>query len=127
MISMSSEEANPRQCMPGYPNKNIIQPQWISGIVKGLIVLNLLDSIFTLIWVRTGVAEESNIFLENLVNENALCFMLVKVALVSLGSLLLWRYRHHLFAVIGLFLAFTTYLMVTIYHLHFLNLLAQLI
>ncbi len=93
---------------------------WLNVIVKALIVLNFIDSIFTLIWVRTGIAQESNILLKNLVNENAVVFMFVKIALVSLGSLLLWRCRRCLFAIGSLFLVFMIYLFLFFYHLQFL-------
>ena len=32
--------------------------RWLEGIVKVTLVLNLLDAIFTLIWVRLGLASE---------------------------------------------------------------------
>lgn len=91
-------------------------------LVKALNVLNLIDSIFTLFWVNSGVAEEANIFLKDLVEENALLFIIVKIALVSMGSLLLWRFKWRFLALAGLILVFTTYSFVFIYHLHILNL-----
>jgi hypothetical protein len=34
--------------------------RWLHGIVKTVLVLNLLDAIFTLVWVRFGYAREAN-------------------------------------------------------------------
>ncbi len=96
---------------------------WLNSIVKAVLVLNLLDSVLTLIWVNTGIAEEANIFLRDLVNNSPVTFMFVKISLVSLGSLLLWRFRRHPFAVAGLFLVFIAYSAIFVYHLHFLSLL----
>jgi len=97
----------------------------LHDVIKALLVLNLLDSIFTLVWVHSGFAEEANILLRELVATNAVAFMCVKVALVSLGALLLWRYRKHAVAVAGLMLVFITYVCLFIYHLHFLPLLTS--
>ncbi len=97
--------------------------QLLNSITKAVIVLNLFDSLLTLLWVRIGVAEEANILLRSLVSQNAVLFMCVKVALVSLGSSLLWRYRRHLLAELGIFLVFFVYSGVLLYHMHFLHLL----
>lgn len=98
---------------------------WLHDVIKALLVLNLFDSIFTLVWVYSGIAEEANILLRELVATNAVAFMFVKVALVSLGALLLWRYRTHTVAVAGLMLVFIAYVCLFIYHLHFLPLLTS--
>jgi hypothetical protein len=95
----------------------------IYSIVKGIIILNLLDTVFTLIWVKKGIAEEANIILKNIVNNSPVGFVFVKIVLVSFGSLLLWRYRSHPFAIIGLVFAFIIYSLVLIYHMHYVNLL----
>jgi hypothetical protein len=43
------------------------QLRWLDGIVKAVIVLNLLDIVFTLYWVGEGWAEEANLLLQNMV------------------------------------------------------------
>ncbi len=125
-IRMTNKETNSAQRIFPFSVEKAQQFQWLYRIVKAVIILNLLDSIFTLIWIRTGVAEEANIFLKNLASDNAVVFMFVKIGLVSLGSLILWRYRRHPFAVTGLFLVFMTYSLVLIYHLQFLSLMIRL-
>jgi len=91
--------------------------EWLGGIAKGLLVLNLLDGVFTLVWVEYFGAEELNILLADLVYDDALLFMLVKLTLVSLGTLFLWRNRHNFLAVISIFAAFFGYYLVLLIHL----------
>ena len=102
------------------------QFRWLYGIVKAIIVLNVLDAIFTLVWVQAGLAKEANVFLQDLVSNNTILFMVVKLVLVSLGSFLLWRYRKHPFAVVGLFFVFMVYYYLLLYHLSFLRLIRVL-
>ncbi len=93
--------------------------QWLYGIAKWLLVLNLLDGAFTLIWVEHFGADEANILLRDLVHDSPLLFMLVKLALVSLGTLFLWRNRNNFLAVVSLFVAFYAYYLVLLIHLQY--------
>lgn len=93
--------------------------QWLDGIVKAVIVLNLLDILFTLGWVGFGHVEEANLLLVNLVRDHPILFVLAKISLVSLGSFLLWKHRGHPLAVVGIFLVFGLYYYVLLYHLRF--------
>lgn len=93
--------------------------RWLYAIAKWVLVLNLLDGVFTLIWVQYFGAAERNFMLSDLVETNALLFMLVKLTLVSLGTLFLWRYRSNALAVISMFLAFFSYYLVLLVHLEY--------
>ena len=93
--------------------------RWLHNIVKVVLLLNLVDAIFTLFWVKTGLAVEANVLLRTPVEEHPLAFVLIKITLVSLGSLLLWKRRHHALAVVGLFVVFLVYYAVLLYHLRF--------
>jgi hypothetical protein len=93
--------------------------RWLQGIVKTVLVLNLLDAIFTLVWVRWGFAREANLMIDRLVDQNAVGFIGVKMSLVGMGSWLLWQRRHHATAVIAIFIAFLTYYMVLLYHVQY--------
>jgi hypothetical protein len=95
------------------------QFRWLGGIVKAVLILNLLDAVFTLIWVRAGLAREANALMRELVNEHAVLFVVTKLGLVSLGSLLLWRWRERAGAVVAIFLAFLAYYLVLLYHLQY--------
>ncbi len=94
---------------------------WLGGIVKALQILNLLDAVFTLFWVSTGLAKETNVLLQNLVSEDPVLFVVVKISLVSLGSFLLWRRRRRPVAVIALIFVFMVYYYVLLVHLRFMS------
>src|SRR5436190_16146285 len=83
--------------------------RWLHGIVKTVLVLNLLDAIFTLVWVRWGFAREANLMIDKLVEGHAVAFVAVKVGLVGMGSWLLWQRRDHATAVVAIFIAFLAY------------------
>lgn len=91
--------------------------EWLNAIVKWIIVLNLIDGVFTLIWVEYFQAEELNVMMRDLLYSSALLFMLVKLTLVSLGTLFLWRNRSNALAVTCLFIAFFCYYLVLLIHL----------
>lgn len=69
------------------------QFRWLHGIVKAVLVLNLVDAVLTLLWVHLGLAVEANTLIDELVNENAPLFVSVKLALVGMGSWLLSTLR----------------------------------
>lgn len=85
------------------------QFKWLEGVIAALFILSVLDGVMTLIWVFTGVARESNPFMDYLIWLHPAAFMVVKIALVALGALLLYRLRTNRLAVIGIFVAFIIY------------------
>ncbi len=98
------------------------QFRWLLGIVKVILGLNLLDAMFTLVWINAGFAREANPLLANFVLEQPVVFSIIKLSLVALGSLLLWRYRLRPLAVVGIFVAFLVYYLLLLYHIGFLSL-----
>lgn len=99
--------------------------RWLHGIVAVVLILNLVDAILTLFWVGAGFAREANPLLSELVTRHPVGFAVVKLGLVSLGSLLLWRLRHRPLAVIGIFCGFVVYYVLLLHHLSFLSLLLR--
>ena len=95
---------------------------WLLGIVKVVLALNLLDAIFTLIWVNAGLAREANPLLAEIVHDHPVSFAVVKLGLVAGGSYLLWRNRFRPLAVIGIFAVFLVYYMLLLYHVGYLSL-----
>jgi hypothetical protein len=93
--------------------------RWLQGIVKVILIFNLIDALFTILWIYSGVANESNPLLAELVKDYPVIFAVVKFALVSLGSILLWRFRYRPLAIISIFLAFLTYYCLLLYHIRF--------
>lgn len=98
------------------------QFRWLHGIVKLVVVLNLLDAVFTLVWVWAGLARELNPLMRDLVHGNPVAFAVVKLGLVGGATLLFWRLRHRPLAVIAIFLAFLVYWALLIAHIGFLSL-----
>lgn len=101
------------------------QLSWLKGVVVAVLVLNGLDAVFTLVWVRAGLAVEANSLMRDLVENNAFLFIATKLGLVTLGSLFLWRQRTHPIAVIAIFAAFLAYYFVLLYHLQYSSLLIR--
>jgi formate hydrogenlyase subunit 3/multisubunit Na+/H+ antiporter MnhD subunit len=94
--------------------------RWLQGIVVAVLFLNALDALFTLHWLKSGLAEEVNPLLSEIAESHPISFMSLKLGLVSLGSWLLWSYRHRPLAVIAIFLAFIVYYSIVLYHIGFL-------
>lgn len=95
------------------------QFRWLEGIVKAVLVMNLLDAILTLFWVRAGLAREANTLLDELVSDDALLFVAVKLSLVGMGSWLLWRRRSSPVAVVAIFVAFVAYYAILVQHVSY--------
>lgn len=87
--------------------------RWAACLV---IVLNMLDAVWTLTFVRLGAADEGNPLMDQALSYGPLLFMLAKLTLVSLSVLLLWRLRHRRAATVGLFSAAMTYMVICGYH-----------
>ena len=90
---------------------------WLKGVVIALLVLNLFDGAFTIYWIFSGMATEANPFMAELINRSPVLFIVGKLALVFLGSYLLWHQRRRAMSVVALFLVFMIYYFVLIYHL----------
>jgi hypothetical protein len=89
----------------------------IFRVAAALLILNLLDGIFTLAAVHAGAASEANPLMAASMSWGSLHFILIKTALVSAGVLLLWRRRNRALAVAGLYAVTALYAGVLAYHL----------
>jgi hypothetical protein len=89
----------------------------MSVAAAAVIVLNLADAVFTLLYVHTGLAREANPFMESALGGGSVTFMITKLALVSLGVLLLVRLHPRRAASIGLIGAAVAYSTLFVYHL----------
>jgi hypothetical protein len=92
------------------------QYRWLKGILAAILSLNVIDAAVTLFWVSTGRASEANPLMAPLLDANAVVFVLVKLSLVMLGVLLLWRLRRHPLAVVGILLVFVAYYVALLLH-----------
>jgi Domain of unknown function (DUF5658) len=71
-------------------------------IAAGVLILNLLDAVLTLTVVHAGAATEANPLMAVSLGWGGLWFILIKLALVSLGVQLLWNLRRVRLAAIAL-------------------------
>jgi hypothetical protein len=86
----------------------------LAGLV---VVLNLLDALWTLCFVEAGVADEANPVMASALGHGPVGFMFVKLALVSLSVMLLYRLRHRRSANVALYSGAAAYGLVVCYHL----------
>jgi hypothetical protein len=72
--------------------------------------LNLLDGLLTIFWVRTGVATESNQLMARLLDMGDGPFLLVKIGIGLLASVVLLRWSNRRLARYGLTVALAVYI-----------------
>ena len=63
------------------------------SMLGAILVMNLLDAIFTLVWVEGGFTEELNPIMVEALSLGPVAFMTLKLSLVSLAVWLLWIRR----------------------------------
>ena len=89
----------------------------VAAAAAAILVLNLIDAVFTLAYTQAGLAVEGNPLMEVVLSRTPVGFVMVKMAIVSLGVLLLWRLQRRRAAVIGMMGAATAYFCLFVYHL----------
>lgn len=75
-----------------------------------LFALNLLDALLTIVWVRTGVATESNQLMASLLDIGNGPFLMVKIAMGAVTALVLMRWGSRPLARYGVAVALAVYL-----------------
>lgn len=90
------------------------------GLAIGVLVLNLLDALFTLIYMQLHLAEEANPLMSLAYRGSPVWFVAAKLGLVQLGLLVLFANRQNGLARLGLSGATVIYSGVVSYHLVFL-------
>ena len=75
-----------------------------------LFVLNLLDGLLTIIWVRNGIATESNQLMARLLDMGDAPFLIVKIGIGLLAAVVLLRWRHRPLARYGVAVALAVYI-----------------
>jgi hypothetical protein len=94
-----------------------VNPRWLRRIASVIVVLNLVDAIFTLLYTSGHLAREGNPLMQGVLAASPVMFMITKLSLVSLCVFMLWRYGHRFTAVIGLIGATVMYVILIGYHL----------
>ena len=75
-----------------------------------LFALNLLDAVLTLVWVRTGVATESNQLMASLLDIGDTPFLLTKIAIGAIAAIVLSRFGSRRLARYGVTVALAVYI-----------------
>ena len=82
-----------------------------------LFALNLLDAVLTLVWVRSGVATESNQLMASLLDIGDTPFLLAKIAIGTIAAIVLSRFGSRRLARYGLSVALAVYIALMGIHL----------
>jgi hypothetical protein len=80
------------------------------------IIMSGYDAVATMHHIGRGVAAEGNPLMESLIEQHALLFFFVKMALTAFCLFVCYNYSHLKTARLGIKLAFGIYIMVSAYH-----------
>lgn len=75
-----------------------------------LFALNVLDALLTIVWVRSGVATESNQLMASLLDIGNWPFLIVKIAIGAVAAIVLSRWGNKTLARYGLAIALAVYI-----------------
>ncbi len=75
-----------------------------------LFALNLLDALLTIVWVRSGIATESNQLMASLLDIGNAPFLGVKIAIGAAAAVVLMRWSNRPLARYGMIVALAIYL-----------------
>ncbi len=81
-----------------------------------LILLVTADGLLTISGINLGFMAEANPFIDSQIKSTPWLMILIKLALVSLGSLILWIRRENRLAIAGMNLLLTAYSLLIFYH-----------
>lgn len=86
--------------------------------VAALFLLNAFDAGMTLFWVKKGIAEEANQFMNYLLMQNgAASFLVFKIAIGLLAAVCFYRWAHLPAARLGLKIALGVYFVIFAIHI----------
>jgi len=76
----------------------LVQEEALENALRLVVLLNLMDALYTLAWVHWGWASEANPVMAGAMDMGPAIFILSKIALVSLSVHVLWSNRDKLLA-----------------------------
>ncbi len=82
-----------------------------------LFMLNLLDALLTIVWVRSGVAPEGNHMMANVLDLGDFPFLVVKLSMGAITAFVLLRWGYMKMARYGLSVALAVYISLMGVHL----------
>ncbi len=89
------------------------------GICVAILVLNLLDALFTMAFLKFNFAEEANPLMNLAYRTSPIGFVLLKLAMVQVGILILHHHRRVRVAQYALNAVAAVYVGIVSYHLAF--------
>ena len=98
------------------PRASGVREVWLGRCAKLVVVANGVDAVLTLLWIHLGTATEANPLLAPYATAQPLVFVAAKLALVSLGVLLLLRHAVRPEAFVGLVGCSVLYVGICSYH-----------
>jgi len=101
----------------------LVQEEALERSLRLVILLNLMDALYTQAWVHWGWATEANPVMAGAMDMGPSVFILSKVALVSLSVWVLWNNRDQLMARLSVIPLAALYAFVGGHHLGFAGLL----
>jgi hypothetical protein len=81
-----------------------------------LFVLNLLDAVLTIYWVRHGFASEANHLMAGLLEVGDIPFLTVKTSVGGLAAFVFFRWSHLAVARFGVTIALSVYMSLMVVH-----------
>ena len=91
-------------------------PTGFAGAAALLLLGNLLDGLFTFVFLQHGIVQEANPLMRWVYSGSPLGFMVFKLSCVQLGMLVLWMHRGRPAALAGVRVPAGLYAMVVAYH-----------
>lgn len=89
------------------------------GVSVAVLVLNLLDALFTLAFLQLELAVEANPLMSLAYRSSPLAFVLIKLSMVQIGIMILHLNRQYQVAQYALNIAAAVYAGIVSYHLAF--------
>lgn len=82
-----------------------------------LFLLNMVDAVLTIYWVRNGFATEGNALMASLLEIGNGPFLTVKLIIGAVTAIVLWRWKNLRVAQLGLTIALAVYIGLMAVHL----------
>jgi hypothetical protein len=89
----------------------------LTWLAVALILGNLADAVFTLIFLQLHIVDETNPIMRWVYEGSPLSFMVTKIACVQIAFLLLWAHRTLPAAQMAMAAGATMYSLIVVYHL----------
>lgn len=88
----------------------------IGDYLRLIFLLNILDGILTLTWIKMRVADEANPLMAYLIDIDPTVFLFAKISSVTLSCFILWRLRSYSISKYITLFALSLYGGIVIYH-----------